>query len=141
LKKIETSSSRILKKESKINSFYDEISSKFEDKSVDEKSIIEIHLIAIALFNILFCQKDVEIFAVSMKNLEIQLKKQDSNKVTDSKSVISFEYHDFLSVRIFEHLFDYRNTPLGYLNTLLRLEQHSQSEKVAREMLTVLATS
>jgi hypothetical protein len=30
---------------------------------------------------------------------------------------------------------------LDYLNTSLRLEQHPQSEKVAREMLTVLATS
>jgi hypothetical protein len=33
-----------------------------------------------------------------MKNLEIQLKKQKSNIVTDSKSVVSFEYHDFLNV-------------------------------------------
>jgi hypothetical protein len=33
-----------------------------------------------------------------MKNLEIQLKKQESNTVTDSKSVVSFEYHDFLDV-------------------------------------------
>jgi hypothetical protein len=33
-----------------------------------------------------------------MKNLEIQLKKQESNTVTDSKSVMSFEYHDFLDV-------------------------------------------
>ncbi len=33
-----------------------------------------------------------------MKNLKIQLKKQDSNKVTDLKSVMSSEYHDFLDV-------------------------------------------
>jgi hypothetical protein len=33
LKRIDTSSSRILKKELKINSFYDEVSSKFEDES------------------------------------------------------------------------------------------------------------
>jgi hypothetical protein len=33
-----------------------------------------------------------------MKNLKIQLKKQDSNTMTDLKSVVSFEYHDFLDV-------------------------------------------
>jgi hypothetical protein len=33
-----------------------------------------------------------------MKNLKIQLKKQNSNTITDSKSVISLEYHDFLNV-------------------------------------------
>jgi hypothetical protein len=33
-----------------------------------------------------------------MKDLNIQLKKQDNNKVIDSKSVISSEYHDFLDV-------------------------------------------
>jgi hypothetical protein len=53
LKKIETSSSRILKKESKMNLFYDEISSKFREKSADEESTIEIHSIATASFNIL----------------------------------------------------------------------------------------
>jgi hypothetical protein len=33
-----------------------------------------------------------------MKNLKIQLKKQNSNTVIDSKSMISTEYHDFLDV-------------------------------------------
>jgi hypothetical protein len=33
-----------------------------------------------------------------MKNLKIQLKKQDSNTITDFKSIMSFEYHDFLNV-------------------------------------------
>jgi hypothetical protein len=32
-----------------------------------------------------------------MKNLKIQLKKQNKNTMIDSKSVISFEYHDFLN--------------------------------------------
>jgi hypothetical protein len=81
-----------------MNSFYDEISQKFHEKSTDEESTIEIHSIAVASFNTLSRQKDVEIFAVSMKDLEIQLKKQDSNIVTDSKSVISSKYHDFLNV-------------------------------------------
>jgi hypothetical protein len=98
LKKIETSSSRILRKESKINLFYDEISSKLENESSDEESIIEIHSITAASFNTLFRQKDVKIFAVSMKNLKIQLKKQESNTIIDFKSVVSSEYHDFLNV-------------------------------------------
>jgi hypothetical protein len=33
-----------------------------------------------------------------MKNLKIQLKKQNNNKMTDSKSIMSSEYHDFLNV-------------------------------------------
>jgi hypothetical protein len=81
-----------------VNLFYDEISSKFHEESTDEESIIEIHSIAVASFNTLSRQKDVKIFVVFMKNLEIQLKKQDSNKVTDSKSVLSSKYHDFLNV-------------------------------------------
>jgi hypothetical protein len=75
LKKIETSSSRILKKELKINSFYDEIESKFEDELVNKESIVEIYSIAIVSFNILSRQKDVEIFVVFMNNSKIQLKK------------------------------------------------------------------
>jgi hypothetical protein len=71
LKKIETSSSRILRKKSKMNFFYDEISSKFHEKSINEESIIEIHSITIASFNTLSRQKDVKIFVVFMKNLEI----------------------------------------------------------------------
>jgi hypothetical protein len=98
LRKVETSSSRILRKELKINSFYDEISSKCEDESINEERIIKIHLIIIALFNILFRQKNVKIFVVFMKNLKIQLKKHDNNTITDSKSIMSFEYHDFLNV-------------------------------------------
>ncbi len=61
-------------------------------------SAIEIHSIAVASFNTLSRKKDVKILAVFMKNLKIQLKKQDSSVVIDFKSVISFEYHDFLNV-------------------------------------------
>jgi succinate dehydrogenase flavin-adding protein (antitoxin of CptAB toxin-antitoxin module) len=81
-----------------MNFFYDEISSKFHEKSTDEENTIEIHSIATASFNILLRQKDVEIFAIFMKNLKIQLKKQSSSIVTDSKSVVFFEYYDFLNV-------------------------------------------
>jgi hypothetical protein len=81
-----------------MNSFYDEISSKFYEESTDEESIIEIHSITIASFNILSRQKDVKIFAVFMKNLKIQLKKQNNNIVIDSKSIMFSKYHDFLNV-------------------------------------------
>jgi hypothetical protein len=77
---------------------YDEISQKFHEKSTDEESIIEIYSITIASFNILSRHKNVEIFVVFMKNLKIQLKKQDNNKMTDSKSVMLQKYHDFLNV-------------------------------------------
>ncbi len=80
-----------------MNYFYDEISSKFHEKSTNKESTIEIHSITVVSFNILSRQKDVKIFAVFMKNLEIQLKKQDYNKVIDSKSVMSSKYHDFLN--------------------------------------------
>jgi hypothetical protein len=33
-----------------------------------------------------------------MKNLKIQLKKQDNNTIINLKSLMSFEYHDFLNV-------------------------------------------
>jgi hypothetical protein len=81
-----------------MNSFYDEISQKSHEELTDEESIIEIHSIAATSFNILSRQKDVKIFAVFMKDLEIQLKKQESNIVTDSKSIVFCKYHDFLNV-------------------------------------------
>jgi hypothetical protein len=81
-----------------MNFFYDEISSKFHEKSTNKENIIEIHSITVASFNILSRQKNVKIFAVFMKNLKIQLKKQNNNTIIDLKSIISFEYHDFLNV-------------------------------------------
>jgi hypothetical protein len=100
LKKIEISLSRILSKISKKNFFFNEVSfsREIDDESSNEDNIIEIHSIAAVSFNTLSRQKDVEIFAVFMKNLKIQLKKQNNNTITDLKSVISFEYHDFLNV-------------------------------------------
>jgi hypothetical protein len=81
-----------------MNFFYDEISSKFHEKSRDEESTIEIHSIAVVSFNILSRQKNVKIFVVFMKDLKIQLKKQSSSIVIDSKSVVLSKYHDFLNV-------------------------------------------
>ncbi len=100
LENIETSSSIILRKKSKINLSYDEISSKYEDEYLNDesKNAIKIHSIAIVSFNTLFRQKNVEIFVVFMKNLKIQLKKQNSSIVIDLKSVMLSKYHDFLNV-------------------------------------------
>jgi hypothetical protein len=101
LRKIEISASKILSKDSRRNSFLDEnpiSTKKLEDEVLDEDNIIEIYSIAIASFNIIFRQKDVKIFAVFMKNLKIQLKKQESSTITNSRSVMSIEYHDFLNV-------------------------------------------
>ncbi len=81
-----------------MNFFYDEISSKFHEKSTNAKSIIEIHFIAVASFNILSRQKDVKIFVVFEKDLKIQLKKQNNNEVIDSKSIMSLKYHNFLDI-------------------------------------------
>jgi hypothetical protein len=102
LRKIEISAARILSKESRKISFFKNKYSiqreNYEDELSNEENAIEIYSITIALFNILSRQKNVEIFVVFMKNLKIQLKKQDNNKVTDSKSIMSSKYHDFLDV-------------------------------------------
>jgi hypothetical protein len=100
LRKIKTSSSRILRKKSKINSFYDEMKDLLKEKifTLKSNSVMKTHSITAASFNILSRQKNVEIFVVFVKNWNIQLKKQDNSKVIDSKSMISSEYHDFLNV-------------------------------------------
>jgi hypothetical protein len=101
LRKIETSISRNLFKSSRKKLFFDEYSisrRNTEEKLLNEESIVEIHSIAVASFNTLSRQKNVEIFAVFMKNLKIQVKKQNSNTVIDFKSMILSEYHDFLNV-------------------------------------------
>jgi hypothetical protein len=69
-----------------------------ENELLNDENIIEIHSIAVASFNILSRQKNVKIFVVFMKDLKIQLKKHNNNKMINSKSVMSSEYHDFLNV-------------------------------------------
>ncbi len=102
MKKIETSETRILSKKSRKTSFFENdysIQKKNDENELsNDRNIIEIHLIAVVSFNILSRQKDVKIFVVFMKDLKIQLKKQDSNKMIDSRSMMSSEYHDFLNV-------------------------------------------
>jgi hypothetical protein len=89
LKKIEISAARILSKKSKKNSFFENDYSiqkkNLENESLNEKSVIEIHFIAIVSFNILSRQKNVKIFVVFMKNLKTQFKRQDNNKIIDLK--------------------------------------------------------
>jgi hypothetical protein len=97
---MKTSFSRILRKRSKINLFYDEKKDLLKKKifTLNSDNVMKISSIAAASFNTLSRQKDVEIFVVFMKNLDIQLKKQDNKTTTDSKSIIFVEYHDFLNV-------------------------------------------
>jgi hypothetical protein len=66
--------------------------------TLKSNNVVKIHSIAAASFNILSRQKNVEIFVVFKKDLDIQLKKQDNKTVTDFKLIMSFEYHDFLDV-------------------------------------------
>lgn len=59
--------------------------------------MMNVFFIIAGSFNTLCRQKDVEIFVVFMKNLNIQLNKTDKTFI-DSKIVISIKYHDFLNV-------------------------------------------
>lgn len=54
--------------------------------------------ISVASFQTLSRHKNVQIFAVFMKNLDIQLRKANYKTSTDSKTVISSKYHDFFDV-------------------------------------------
>jgi predicted patatin/cPLA2 family phospholipase len=73
LRKMKTLSSRYLRKKSKINSFHDEVKDLQKEKifTLRSNSVMKIHSITATLFNILFRQKNVEIFVVFMKDLNI----------------------------------------------------------------------
>ena len=83
--------------------------SKPKAELVDETKPLDLAFICAALFQYLAKQKDVEIFAVSMwdienelnailiKNIEYQLNKM-AKTLTDPKTVILKEYHKFLDV-------------------------------------------
>lgn len=58
---------------------------------------MNIYFIDAASFNTLFKQKKMEIFAVFMKNVNIQFRKIDKSSI-DSKMIVLIEYHDFLNV-------------------------------------------
>jgi hypothetical protein len=80
------------------NLFQDEIEDLSKIDSNEINNVLKIHSIIAALFNTLSRSKNVEIFAISIKNLDIQLKKQESKKIIDSKFVMFTKYHDFLNV-------------------------------------------
>jgi hypothetical protein len=65
---------------------------------IKTNNVLKIHSMIAVSFNTLSRQKNVEIFVDFMKNLNIQLKKQESKKIADLKSRIFAEYHDFLNV-------------------------------------------
>ena len=76
---------------------------------VDKTKPIDLVFIGGAPFTYLAKQKDVEIFAISMKDIEYQLEKATKTP-TDLKTVIPEEYHKFLDVfskeasnTLFEH--------------------------------------
>jgi peroxiredoxin family protein len=66
--------------------------------SIETNNVLKIHFITTILFNILSRQKNVQIFVVFIKYLNIQLKKQENKKVIDLKLVVFTKYHDFLNV-------------------------------------------
>ena len=63
----------------------------------DETKPINLAFIGGAPFTYLAKQKDVEIFAISMRNIEYQLEKATKTPI-DPKTVVSEEYHKFLDV-------------------------------------------
>ncbi len=66
-------------KKSRKNSFFDEDDSSRID-SIETNNVLKIYFITTISFNILSRQKDMKIFVVFMKNLNIQLKKQENKK-------------------------------------------------------------
>ena len=63
----------------------------------DETKPIDLAFIRGASFTYFAKQKDVEIFAISMRNIEYQLEKA-TKTLTDPKTVVLEEYHKFLDV-------------------------------------------
>ena len=63
-------------------------------------SFINIVTIEATSFNTLSQQKDVQIFVVFIKNIDIELNKKKS--IIDSKTIVSTKYHDFLNVFLFK---------------------------------------
>ena len=63
----------------------------------DKTKPIDLAFIRGALFTYLAKQKDVEIFAISMKNIKYQLKKATKTP-TDLKTMVPEKYHKFLDV-------------------------------------------
>ncbi len=68
-----------------------------EKKTPNANKIINIAMIIVAFFEILFRQKNVQLFAMSVKNIEIKFSKK-AKSIIDSKTIVSVKYHDYLNV-------------------------------------------
>ena len=77
------------------------IESSLKKKQIASKSwrddFISIATIEAVLFNTLSQQKDVQIFAVFIRDIDIELNKKKKS-IIDSKTIVFIEYHDFLNV-------------------------------------------
>ena len=62
-----------------------------------EDKPIEMAMIGAAAYRLLSRRKDVELFSISLKDIEYQLNKED-RPPTDPKTVVPPEYHEFLDV-------------------------------------------
>lgn len=74
-----------------------EIRMRTEPWRKESPPIVSIATIGAAPFNLLTRRKDVEIFAVSLKDVEYEMAKRKKT-VTNPKLVVPEEYHDFLDV-------------------------------------------
>ena len=63
----------------------------------DETKLIDLAFIGGALFTYLAKQKNIEIFAISMRDIKYQLEKTTKTSI-DPKTVVLEEYHKFLDV-------------------------------------------
>ena len=68
-----------------------------EDKPTLEDKPIEMAMIGAAAYRLLSRLKNVELFSISLKDIEYQLSKED-RPPTDPKTIVPPEYHEFLDV-------------------------------------------
>ena len=66
-------------------------------KPTTEEKPLEMAMIGAAAYRLLSKQKDVELFSISLKDIEYQLNKED-RPPTDPKTVVPPDYHEFLDV-------------------------------------------
>ena len=66
-------------------------------KDAESEEALDIAMIGADPFNVLTKQKDVEIFAVSLRDINFELAKGEK-PITDPKTIVPPEYHDFLDV-------------------------------------------
>ena len=74
-----------------------ELSERISQKSSAEDKPIDCALIGAAAYKSLTKEKDVQLFAISLRDIDYQLNKESSTP-TDPKTKVPEEYHDFLKV-------------------------------------------